>query len=56
MLGHVQCIRSGHGTNHLLLEALFADESAWRYVVLDDKRIAGGAVERWQAASVAAPA
>ena len=56
MLGHVQCIRSGHGTNHLLLEALFADEAAWRYVVLDDKRIAGASVERWQAASVAAPA
>ena len=56
MLGHVQCIRSGHGTNHLLLEALFADEAAWRYVVLDDQRIAGASVERWQAASVAAPA
>lgn len=56
MLGHVQCVRSGHGTNHLLLEALFADQSAWRHVVLDDKRFAGTAAERWQAASVAANA
>ena len=56
MLGHVQCARSGHRTNHLLLEALFADEGAWRYVVLDDKHQAGTAADRWQAASVAAPA
>ena len=55
MLGHVQCVRSGHSMNHQLLEALFADESAWRYVVLDEKRLAGAAVERWRAASVAAP-
>ncbi len=56
LLGHVQCYRSGHRTNHLLLEALFADERAWRYVVLDDQHQAGEAAERWQAASVAAPA
>lgn len=56
LLAHVQCARSGHATNHLLREALFADESAWRYVALDDNRIAGAAAERWQAASVAAPA
>ena len=56
LLGHVQCARSGHATTHLLRQALFDDESAWRYVTLDGKRIAGEAVARWQAASVAAPA
>ena len=56
ILGHVQCVRSGHATNHLLLEALFADEGAWRYVELDGKRLAGEAVERWRAASIAASA
>ena len=56
LLAHVQCVRSGHRTNNLLLQALFADDSAWRYVILDDTRLAGEAVERWRAASVAAPA
>ena len=37
-------------------EEIPADEHAWRYVVLDDNRQAGAAAERWQAASVAAPA
>ncbi|MFP6728894.1 MAG: UDP-3-O-acyl-N-acetylglucosamine deacetylase [Alphaproteobacteria bacterium] len=56
LIGHVQCVRSGHSTNHLLLDALFADDSTWRYVVLDGKHLAGAAAERWRAASVAAPA
>ena len=56
IIGHVECVRSGHKTNHALLEALFADESAWRHVVLDGKTRAGAAAQRWQAASVAAPA
>ena len=56
IIGHVECVRSGHKMNHRLLEALFADESAWRHVVLDGKAQAGAAAARWQAASVAAPA
>ena len=56
IIGHVECVRSGHKMNHRLLEALFADQSAWRHVVLDGKAQAGGAAARWRAASVAAPA
>ena len=56
VIGHVDCIRSGHKTNNELLTALFADPEAWRRVVLDDKPHAGDAALRWQAASVAAPA
>lgn len=56
IIGHVECVRSGHKMNHRLLEALFADQSAWRHVVLDGKARVGGAAARWQAASVAAPA
>ena len=56
IIGHVDCIRAGHGMNHRLLKALFADQDAWRHVVLDGKAQAGGAAARWQAASVAAPA
>ena len=56
IIGHVDCIRSGHKTNNELLAALFADPEAWRRVVLDDKAHAGDAALRWQAASVAAPA
>ena len=56
IIGHVDCIRSGHKTNNELLTALFADPEAWRRVTLDDKPYAGVAAMRWQAASVAAPA
>ncbi len=56
IIGHVDCIRSGHKTNNELLTALFADPEAWRQVTLDDKPHAGAAAMRWQAASVAAPA
>ena len=32
IIGHVRCLRSGHGMNHALLSALFDDPSAWRLV------------------------
>ncbi len=32
ILGHVHGARSGHGLNHALLQALFADQDAWSYV------------------------
>jgi UDP-3-O-[3-hydroxymyristoyl] N-acetylglucosamine deacetylase len=34
ILGHFHGVRSGHALNHQLLEALFADASAWRPVTL----------------------
>ena len=30
ILGHVRCLRSGHGMNHALLSALLDDPAAWR--------------------------
>ena len=32
ILGHVRCLRSGHGMNHALLSALLDDADAWRLV------------------------
>jgi len=32
ILGHVRCLRSGHGMNHALLSALMDDRDAWRLV------------------------
>ena len=32
IIGHVRCLRSGHGMNHALLSALFDDPGAWRLV------------------------
>jgi UDP-3-O-[3-hydroxymyristoyl] N-acetylglucosamine deacetylase len=32
IIGHVRCLRSGHGMNHALLSALLDDPSAWRLV------------------------
>ena len=29
IIGHVRCLRSGHGMNHALLSSLFDDPSAW---------------------------
>ena len=44
LMAHVEATASGHGLNARLLEALFADETAWRLVTLDE------AVERdWPA-------
>lgn len=34
ILGHFHGVRSGHALNHQLIEALFADPSAWRPVTL----------------------
>ena len=34
ILGHFHGVRSGHALNHQLIEALFADPSAWRPVAL----------------------
>ncbi|MDE0388088.1 MAG: UDP-3-O-acyl-N-acetylglucosamine deacetylase, partial [Rhodospirillales bacterium] len=32
IIGHVRCLRSGHGMNQALLSALFDDPGAWRLV------------------------
>ena len=32
LIGHVRCLRSGHGMNHALLSALFDDPGAWRLI------------------------
>ena len=31
IIGHVRCLRSGHGMNHALLSALLNDPDAWRF-------------------------
>jgi len=36
ILGHFHGFRSGHGMHNKLLRALFADEKAWRSVVIED--------------------
>jgi UDP-3-O-[3-hydroxymyristoyl] N-acetylglucosamine deacetylase len=36
IMGHFHGFRSGHGLNHELLRALFADESAWRFYAPGD--------------------
>jgi UDP-3-O-[3-hydroxymyristoyl] N-acetylglucosamine deacetylase len=43
ILGHFHGIRSGHALNHQLIEALFADPSAWRPVTLPASDLADGA-------------
>ena len=40
ILGHFHGVRSGHALNHQLIEALFADSSAWRPVTLAAAEIA----------------
>lgn len=40
ILGHFHGVRSGHALNHQLIEALFADSSAWRPVTLAAAAIA----------------
>ena len=35
IIGHVYGVRSGHGLNHSLLQALFEDDDAWSYVGLE---------------------
>ncbi len=37
LLGRVETHASGHGLNHDLLMALYADPTAWRFVSLDEK-------------------
>jgi UDP-3-O-[3-hydroxymyristoyl] N-acetylglucosamine deacetylase len=39
VIGHFQGLRSGHRLNRLLLEALFADPSAWCYTTLSDGEV-----------------
>lgn len=36
IMGHFHGIRSGHSLNNELIRKLFADDSAWRHVTLDD--------------------
>ena len=43
ILGHFHGVRSGHALNHQLIEALFADPSAWRTVTLAASDLAKGA-------------
>lgn len=54
LLGHMHGVASGHTMNHKLLTALFADDDAWRSVVLDDAMFTRSTP--WRAASVAATA
>jgi UDP-3-O-[3-hydroxymyristoyl] N-acetylglucosamine deacetylase len=54
ILGHIHGVGSGHGMNHRLIEALFADRRAWRKVSLDDTALVDRA--RWRAESIAASA
>ncbi len=53
ILGHMRGVSSGHSMNHKLLEALFADDTAWRSVTLDN---AAFAAFGWSGAPVAASA
>ncbi len=52
ILGHMHAVASGHTMNHRLLKALFADDDAWRNVVLDEEMLAGPT--SWRAAAIAA--
>ena len=36
LLAHFEGVRSGHRLHHRLVSTLLADQSAWRYVELDD--------------------
>ncbi|MBM3598893.1 MAG: UDP-3-O-acyl-N-acetylglucosamine deacetylase [Alphaproteobacteria bacterium] len=53
IIGHYHGVRAGHSFNNKLLQALFADEAAWRWAMLDG-RTAGAAP--WQRRAVAANA
>lgn len=46
IVGHFRGVRSGHALNRRLLEALFADRSAWCYTTLAEGALAEAA--RWQ--------
>lgn len=46
ILGHFHGVRPGHAMNNLLLRALFADSSAWRWEVESDAANADWAEER----------
>jgi UDP-3-O-[3-hydroxymyristoyl] N-acetylglucosamine deacetylase len=46
IVGHFRGVRSGHALNRRLLEALFADRSAWCYTTLAEGELAEAA--RWQ--------
>lgn len=37
LVGHYHGFRSGHALTHELLQALFADETAWRYAVAEER-------------------
>jgi UDP-3-O-[3-hydroxymyristoyl] N-acetylglucosamine deacetylase len=39
MIAHVAGLRSGHAVTHMLLRALFADKSAWRYEAVASEMI-----------------
>ena len=41
ILGHVRCLRSGHGMNHALLSALMEDPDAWRFTGAEHDTIVG---------------
>ncbi|MDE0389225.1 MAG: UDP-3-O-acyl-N-acetylglucosamine deacetylase, partial [Rhodospirillales bacterium] len=52
IIGHVRCLRSGHGMNQALLSALFDDPSAWRLVGTEHDAAFGGP-EREPVAAIA---
>jgi UDP-3-O-[3-hydroxymyristoyl] N-acetylglucosamine deacetylase len=54
ILGHFRGVRSGHALNRRLLEALFADQSAWRFTTLARRLPAAAAA--WQEAPLLARA
>ena len=41
IIGHVRCLRSGHGMNHALLSALLEDPDAWRFTGVEHDTVFG---------------
>ena len=41
IIGHVRCLRSGHGMNHALLSALLEDPDAWRFTGAEHDTVFG---------------
>ena len=46
VIGHITAVQPGHAVNHMLLEAILADESAWMIVEADD--LDNGIVPQYQ--------
>jgi UDP-3-O-[3-hydroxymyristoyl] N-acetylglucosamine deacetylase len=47
ILGHFHGIRSGHGLNSRLLEALFADDDAWQADIMTDRDVRAVSPTTW---------